>query len=169
MPSPSPFASDWRDCLVAHYQNVLRNQDQLTESTLVGVLQEVGFSAQDLAEIKVRATMRAEDMGPDFVPDLDVLTDEAIEAIQSQQAEPPPEPAVFAGVTFEETAAPPTEPDSVVTEAIVLEEGAAEEESASMEVVIVEEPPTEDDSSALPSDEEPPDYRADGPQQLSMF
>ncbi|MBL8147438.1 MAG: hypothetical protein JNL34_13720 [Anaerolineae bacterium] len=104
MPSPtSPFADDWRDCLIAHYQNVLRNQDHLTEGTLLGVLQEAGFSDQELAEFKVRVTMRAEDMGPDFMPDLDALKAEAVEAIQQQTAAVPnePEPAIFEAVVVE--------------------------------------------------------------------
>ena len=98
MPGPSPFANDWRDCLRAHYQHVLRNQDGVTERTLTGVLQSIGFNDGELAGLKVLATLRTDDLPPDFVPDLDLLKAEAIAQLQ-QAAAPPapePEPAVFA-------------------------------------------------------------------------
>ena len=154
MPGPSPFASEWRDCLMAHYQNVLRNQDTLTEGTLLGVLQEVGFSEQELVHFKVQATMRADDMGPDFVPDMDALQAVASVAVEQPAAslpeEPGPEPPVFAAAVFE----------AAVT---------IEEDSGSVMVIADEAAPDEDGISALPADEEPPDYRATGPEQLSMF
>ncbi len=137
MPGSSPFAEDWRDCLRAQYQHVLRNQDSVTERTLVGVLQEVGFGDGELAEIKVLATLRADELPPGFMPDLDALKAEAVEQLQQQAAglpaEPVPEPAIFA------LASPADSPEP---------EPAAEE---------------------APDDEEPPDFRSVGPEQLSMF
>ena len=154
MPGPSPFASEWRDCLMAHYQNVLHNQDTLTEGTLLGVLQEVGFSEQELAQFKVLATMRADDMGPDFVPDMDALQAEAEEANQWPVANSPEEP----------------QPEASVFEAAVFEAAVTiEEDSGPVMVIADEAAPDEDGISALPADEEPPDYRATGPEQLSMF
>jgi hypothetical protein len=134
MSGPSPFAEDWRDCLRAHYQQVVRHQDHTTERTLVGVLQRLGFSDAELGELKVLATLRAEDMDPDFVPDLDILTAEAVEAIQQQSAgvsEAPELPAGFEAVSV----------------------GDASEDA----------PPENEET------EEPPDYRGDGPQQMSFF
>lgn len=134
MPGPSPFADDWRECLIAHYQHVIRNQDQVTERTLIGVLLNTGFTESELAEWKVRATLRADELPPDFVPDLDVLQAQAVETIQQQAAEPEPEATIFEAVALPELA------------------------------------PAEDEASpALPPDEEPPDYRSDAPQQLSLF
>lgn len=154
MPGPSPFATEWRDCLLAHYQNVLRNQDTLTESTLLGVLQEAGFSDEELAHFKVLATMRADDVGPDFVPDLDALQAETGEANQWPVASVPEE-------------AQPVAPAfaAAVLEATVI----SEEDSGPIPVIAEEEVPAEEAPSALPADEEPPDYRASGPEQLSMF
>jgi hypothetical protein len=138
MPGPSPFAGDWRDCLRAHYQYVLRSGDTTTERTLVGVLHEVGFSDHDLAELKVLATLRADELPPGFVPDLDALTDAAVQQLQAPAAAPAqPEPAIFAA------AFPDPAPDS--------------------------EPGVPAPDAPSPDDEEPPDYRSDAPEQLSMF
>jgi hypothetical protein len=136
MPGPSPFADDWRDCLRAHYQYVLRSSDTTTERTLVGVLQEVGFSDRELAELKVLATLRSDELPPDFVPDLDALTDAAVQQLQAPAA-PSPEPAIFAAAF--PNPAPDSEADAPGPDA----------------------PPTDD--------EEPPDYRSDAPEQLSLF
>lgn len=115
MPGLSPFADDWRDCLRAHYQHVLRSQDSLTEHTLIDVLQSVGFSDSELAEMKVLATLRADELPPDFVPDLDLLKAKAVEQLQqiAVQPNPEPEPAAFA-VAFHETV---PEPAGSATEA----------------------------------------------------
>lgn len=67
------FADDWRDCLRAHYMHVVRENDWVTLPTLTMVMHGAGFSDSDLAEMKVRATIRAEDVAAEFVPDLDVL------------------------------------------------------------------------------------------------
>jgi hypothetical protein len=76
--STSIFADEWRDCLRAHFTTVIRNNDKITEKTLRGVMFEAGFTDAELKELTVRATMRAEDMDADFVPDLAVLEDEPV-------------------------------------------------------------------------------------------
>ena len=73
MAEKSIFADEWRDCLRAHYMTVVRNNDRITEKTLHGVMFEAGFTEAELTELTVRATMRAEDMDADFVPDLEIL------------------------------------------------------------------------------------------------
>ncbi len=78
MAGKSIFADEWRDCLRAHYMTVVRNNDQLTERTLHGVMFEAGFTEAELTELTVRATMRAEDMDADFVPDMDILDDASV-------------------------------------------------------------------------------------------
>ena len=156
MSSLSPFAGDWRACLQAHYQQVLRNQDHRTEDTLTGVLQQVGFSDAELAEIRLLATIRADEMGPDFVPDF-----EAVQAGMTSFALPP---------TSHESAELQPEPAALETEALDAEFVLPDEpEPVSFEAAAEEEAPVDDVSLALPPDEEPPDFRAAGPQQLSMF
>ncbi|MEL6149244.1 MAG: hypothetical protein AAFR56_06435 [Chloroflexota bacterium] len=72
----SPFLDDWRESLREHYKDVVRRNDTQTEKTLVGVLHDVGFTDDDLRQLKLEATMRAEDLHGDFVPDLDLYDDD---------------------------------------------------------------------------------------------
>lgn len=67
------FADEWRACLQAHYMHVVRNNDRVTEPTLRIVMHDAGFSDAELAELRVRATMHVDDVGADFVPNLDIL------------------------------------------------------------------------------------------------
>lgn len=84
MPGPSPFADDWRDCLRAHYQHVIRTDDQVTESTLTGVLRDLNFSTTELAELRVLATMRDKGSG-EFAASMDEV-EAYIEAITPESA-----------------------------------------------------------------------------------
>jgi hypothetical protein len=69
----SIFADEWRECLREHYMYVIRERDEITRPTLTNVMLEAGFSEDELAELRVRATMRADEMPDDFVPYMDVL------------------------------------------------------------------------------------------------
>jgi hypothetical protein len=71
--SENIFADEWLECLEAHYMHVIRIKDKVTEPSLSIVMHSAGFSDKQLAELKVRATMHIDDVGEDFVPDLDVL------------------------------------------------------------------------------------------------
>jgi len=73
MAKESIFRDDWHASLCAHYMDVVRRDDQKTLRTLTDVMYEVGFSERELAELRVRATMRADDMPEDFVPDMQIL------------------------------------------------------------------------------------------------
>jgi hypothetical protein len=69
MPGTSPFSQHWRDCLRAHYQYVVQQDDQRTERTLRGVLHEVGFGEDELIQLRVMATAHIDDVGADYIPD----------------------------------------------------------------------------------------------------
>jgi hypothetical protein len=73
MPGTSPFSQEWRDCLAAHYRYTVRSEDIRTERTLTQVMRGVGFTDQQLAEMRLHATMHIDDMPADFVPDFSVL------------------------------------------------------------------------------------------------
>jgi len=76
------FADEWRDCLRAHYTYVVRLGDHGTERTLRGVMEEVGFSESEVKELYVLATAHVDDVGADFVPDVEMLAeDEAFIAV----------------------------------------------------------------------------------------
>ncbi len=118
----SPFGEDWRACLRAHYQYVVRANDTLTLSTLTGVLQQVGFTEDELHRLYLNATMHVDDMPDDFTPDLTVV-------------------AAIAGAAAAPEAAPL--PDLIaVAEAAVI---TAEESHTAQEGVSEDAPPPPDD------------------------
>ncbi len=79
----NPFAEEWRRCLREHYKYIIHTQDTVTEKSLVIVMQQVGFSESELAELRVEATMRADAMPDDFVPDMQALERVRAEAADS--------------------------------------------------------------------------------------
>jgi len=83
------FADEWRRCLRAHYMHAIRHDDRVNLRSLVPVLQHLGFTDAELAELRVQATMHVDDVGEDFVPDLDVL--QAQPEIEPE-AQPQPQP-----------------------------------------------------------------------------
>jgi hypothetical protein len=127
MPGNSPFSDDWRDCLRAHFAYTVRMQDVRTEHTLSAVMQEIGFSEAEMRELRVRATLRTEDVPPDFVPDLQALAEQSppeaarvfavaavpealAEAVQEELLELEEE-SVIDPDEVQEAAAPPPSPD----------------------------------------------------------
>lgn len=66
------FGDEWRDCLRAHYQYAVRQDDKVTLKTLVPVLQnKIGFGDDELRQLYVEATMHVDDIN--FTPDLDIF------------------------------------------------------------------------------------------------
>lgn len=135
----NPFIDEWRECLRSHYIYVIRSGDEATERTLTGVMVQAGFDEKALIELRIRATMRVEQMAEDFVPDFAALEEQFAAQVESQVANQQitAEPATGAqpGVEITEEAMQPEEPP-------------------------VEPPPPSDEYYA------PPD---DTPQQLSLF
>jgi hypothetical protein len=74
MAGASPFRDDWHDCLRAHYTQVvrdayvLRSAPEHNADTLRGVLLRAGFNDAEIDALFIRATMRADEVGADFVP-----------------------------------------------------------------------------------------------------
>lgn len=154
MPYYNPFADDWRESLRAHYMHVIRVDDKVTERTLSRILLRLNFSEAELAEMRVLATMRTEDMGEDYVPDfaaVEALVAAEVEAAQraaeAEAVAPPPaaEAPLFVGVAVPDATAPPEAADDTTSAPAPPEEPAA---------------PPHDEYYA------PPD---DTPQQLSLF
>jgi hypothetical protein len=71
------FVNDWRNCLQAHYMQIVRDNDLTTLETLQSVMVEVGFQESDLKELYVMATAHVDDVAHDFVPDLEILSSES--------------------------------------------------------------------------------------------
>jgi hypothetical protein len=85
----SVFGDEWRACLRAHYQHTVRQDDRVALTTLIPILEgQMGFSSDELRQLYIEATMRADEI--DFVPDpdlVDVLT--APEAAPASASETP--------------------------------------------------------------------------------
>lgn len=134
------FADDWRDCLREQYKYVIRQQDERTERTLTQVLHEVGFSDDEMAGLRLEATMRAEDMPDDYVPDevtsvhagVDVAADDSPVEAEIEAEEVP--------VTYDE----------------LIEE-------------VVSQPETLDDEAGPEPDEADSEDDEDSPHQMSLF
>jgi hypothetical protein len=65
----SIFGDEWRRCLREHYKYVVRQEDKLTEATLLPILDRFGIRDDELRQLYLEATMR--DMPDDFVPDME--------------------------------------------------------------------------------------------------
>ena len=138
------FADDWRDCLREQYKAVIQQQDARTETTLTAVLYVVGFTQDELAALKFEATLRADDMPDDYVP----------EEIEQQY---------YAGVDV-----PAAEVIEPVAQIVEMAETIEEDDEPDSE--LPDELPVEsalDDEDLLDATE--PDDEPDQPQQLSMF
>ncbi|MCA9907854.1 MAG: hypothetical protein KC519_04335 [Anaerolineae bacterium] len=129
MKQRSVFAEEWRECLRAHYTHVVRIQDVLTERTLISVMQEAGFSDEDLANLRLQATMHMDDVDPDFQPD-----PATVEMIQASMPKNEPETASAVEVEVE----------------VVGEEDEEAEEAAEAEE---EAPPVSEEYYAPPDDD----------------
>ncbi len=129
MPGQSVFGDEWRECLRTHFMYVVRNNDTITERTLKGVLYEVGFTEAELNELRVLATAHVDDVGADFVPDLQTLEKTAFvslplteavvqtEAIPAQTIEGEAVPSGPENPAVAAIAAPPTvEPAPIIDE-----------------------------------------------------
>jgi predicted component of viral defense system (DUF524 family) len=141
----SIFSQDWRDCLDAHYRDVVQRGDTVTESSLSMILYQLGYREDELKEMKLYATMRTENLQADFIPTLDVPSFAMVEQVL---------PTVTAVVHPEELVEVTDEPVSpTADEAINLP----------AEVMVP------NDFFDTPSTDVPPDDDVDLPQQLSMF
>lgn len=75
----SVFSDEWRICLREQYKYVIRNNDTVTLPSLTNVMHQVGFTDDELAQLRMEITMRTEDVPEDFVLDLNILRTESKE------------------------------------------------------------------------------------------
>ena len=73
MDGRSVFFEEWLNSLREQYKHVVRNDDRVTLPTLSEVLQNVGFTEDELRQLRLEATMHIDDVSDDFVADLDIL------------------------------------------------------------------------------------------------
>lgn len=136
----SVFSDSWRECLREHYKQVVRNDDSVTKKSLVPVLHGIGFTEDELRQLEIIATMRAEDMPENFVPDLEILAEK-------------PEP-----LTTTETAFQPHPLECQCPQCMEVNLVPHDEEGQPIEF--------DDDDPENPKNQQPD---KDSPAQLSMF
>ena len=73
MDSRSVFFDEWLRSLREQYKHVVRNNDRVTLPSLTAVMQKLGFGEEELAQLRVEATMHVDDISPDFRPDMKIL------------------------------------------------------------------------------------------------
>lgn len=82
---PSVFGDEWRRCLREHYKYVAKNQDKRTEASLTPILNRFGFTEAELKQLYIEATMRADEMPDDFLPDMQPTSSENVEEKQTAE------------------------------------------------------------------------------------
>ena len=73
MDGRSVFFEEWLNSLREQYKHVVRNVDRVTLPTLTAVMQNVGFTEDELLQLRLEATIHIDDVSDDFVADLDIL------------------------------------------------------------------------------------------------
>lgn len=71
--SRSVFFDEWLRSLREQYKHVVRNKDSVTLPTLTAVLQNLGFGEEELAQLRIEATMHVDDTPEGFRPDMKIL------------------------------------------------------------------------------------------------
>ncbi len=81
----SVFFEEWISSLREQYKYVVRNRDKVTLPSLTAVLHQVGFTDDELAQLRIEATMHLDDVGADYVADMTIL--DSAKAVQAHPAE----------------------------------------------------------------------------------
>ncbi|MFZ4816156.1 MAG: hypothetical protein ACOYL5_16605 [Phototrophicaceae bacterium] len=172
----SIFSEDWRECLEAHYKDVVRRDDNITQETLPGILLNVGFGTDDLKRWAFEATLRADEY--DRLPDAEIV--EGILSVYAgvdvpAPAEPDPileddVPAIAEPEPILEDVPVPVEriSEPVAEEEGVLDYPSEEGESIPTEVQAALEV-AQPENPAIPEVAESDPLQGNDPQQLSMF
>lgn len=77
MDQQSVFFEEWMRSLREQYKYVVRSQDQVALPSLTAVLHQIGFTDDELTQLRLEATMRQDDVGADYVPDMAILAGQA--------------------------------------------------------------------------------------------
>ena len=141
---PPRRSLDWSSCPGngAFARAHVRRDDQRTLKSLLRVMHDTGFSDAELAELRVRATMRVEDVPEDFVPDMNIF---------QVNADVAPSPDI---------APQPDTPHDIEDEIV---------DRVQDEILETIEPAEEDFQNDAPKEMEAEEEDPDAPQQLSLF
>ncbi len=73
MDQQSVFFEEWIRSLREQYKHVVRQDDRVTLPSLTAVMLDVGFSEDELAQLRVEATMHVDEIGADHAADMEIL------------------------------------------------------------------------------------------------
>ena len=73
MDQQSVFFEEWIRSLREQYKHVVRQDDRVTLPSLTSVMLDVGFGEDELAQLRVEATMHVDDVGADHAADMEIL------------------------------------------------------------------------------------------------
>lgn len=71
----SVFHEEWLRSLREQYKHVVRNDDHVTLKSLSKVMSQVGFRESELMQLRIEVTMHVDEVGKDFNPDLQILSE----------------------------------------------------------------------------------------------
>ena len=71
----SVFHEEWLRSLREQYKHIVRNDDRVTLPSLTAVMQRLGFRDDELAQLRIEATMHMDDVGEDFSADMNILNE----------------------------------------------------------------------------------------------
>lgn len=162
----SVFFEEWLRSLREQYKHVLRQADRVTLSSLTDVMLEVGFDEDELARLRVEATMHVDDVGADYVADMHIL--EPAPPVETESSHPAsaatdePTPASdgptpsASGTAVEQAESNEANEDDEEPAPMTFEDSLAAQESAQSEAI----------DDAINDDDSEDD---DKPQQISLF
>jgi hypothetical protein len=176
MTQHSIFFEEWLRSLREQYKFVIRNNDKVTLPSLTMVLHDVGFSDDELAQLRVEATMHVDSMPDDFVPDMTILNTQNIQAglaHPSQCTCPQCIPIDESAYDAEGQPLKDIDPEQATSETGHVFPVAKLETSEEIESLTFEDSLVEDDlelevqEESIPPDDDLDD--PDTPKQMSMF
>lgn len=69
----SPFTDDWHAMQTSQFTYIMRTGDAQQRAAAIHVMRQTGYSEAQIRALYIDATMHADDVPPDFVPDVDVI------------------------------------------------------------------------------------------------
>lgn len=162
MDQQSVFFEEWLRSLREQYKHVARSGDSVTLPTLTAVMQNVGFGEAELRQLRLEATLRADDVAEDIVPDLDIVAPAKSAPAQDDDGQPIATQAPEEASRLTPAVDVSQLEDDGDSEALTFEDSLAHEAEAI-------EASEEDDKLADADAADEPKADPDAPQQQSMF
>ncbi len=174
----SVFHEEWLRSLREQYKHVVRNDDRVTLPSLTAVMQKLGFREDELAQLRIEATMHVDDVGKNFSADMSSLNE--IKAAGAHPAECLCPDCVSVDESLFDAEGQPIAPDPEMAadEAVhvfpVAEYGEIEErreaEPVTFEDSVAEETAQTEEAESESSDgEDEGESDPDAPEQMSLF